>query len=105
MAPEPQVEIDSVSFQVRAQKFRVAATIMKRTRIPVATEYATRLVHLVKGIRLDDMAGFFDFEPGETKVLTGPYSWRGRESRLDRRSSGRSFTARRASYRPCLIDA
>jgi hypothetical protein len=69
MAPEPQVEIDSVSFQVRAQKFRVAATIMKRTRIPVATEYATRLVHLVKGIRLDDMAGFFDFEPGETKVL------------------------------------
>jgi hypothetical protein len=63
------VEIDSVSFQVRAQKFRVAATIMKRTRIPVATEYATRLVHLVDGIRLDDMAGFFDFEPGETKVL------------------------------------
>ncbi len=72
MAAEPQdrgIEIDSVSFQVRAQKFRVAATIMKRTRIPVATEFATRLVHLVKGIRLDDMAGFFDFEPGETRVL------------------------------------
>src|ERR1700730_7693756 len=72
MLEEPQdrrVEIDSVSFQVRAQKFRVAAMIMKRTRIPVATEYATRLVHLINGIRLDDMAGFFDFEPGETKVL------------------------------------
>ncbi|WP_234684922.1 hypothetical protein [Bradyrhizobium monzae] len=63
------VEVDSVSFQVRAQKFRVAAMIMKRTRTPVATEFATRLVHLVKGIRLDDMAGFFDFEPSETKVL------------------------------------
>lgn len=72
MASNPQdhsIEIDSLSFQVRAQKFRVAAMIMKRTRTPVATEYATRLVHLVRGIRLDDMAGFFDFEPGETKVL------------------------------------
>src|SRR5260221_6871169 len=63
------IEIDNASFVVRAQKFRVAAMIMKRTPIPVATEYATRLVHLVQGIRLEEMAGFFDFAPAESKVL------------------------------------
>jgi hypothetical protein len=63
------MEIDTVSFVVRAQKFRVAAMVMKRTPVPVATEFATRLVHLVQGIRLDEMAGFFDLEPAESKVL------------------------------------
>jgi len=67
--PHEGIEIDSASFVVRAQKFRVAAMIMKRTPIPVATEYATRLVHLVQGIRLEEMAGFFDFAPAESKVL------------------------------------
>src|ERR1700730_6814994 len=63
------IEIDNASFVVRAQKFRVAAMIMKRTPIAVATEYATRLVHLIHGLRLEEMAGFFDFEPGESKIL------------------------------------
>jgi hypothetical protein len=67
--PHDGIEIDNVSFVVRAQKFRVAAMIMKRTPVPVATEFATRLVHLVQGIRLEEMAGFFDFEPAESKVL------------------------------------
>jgi hypothetical protein len=62
-------EIDNASFVVRAQKFRVAAMIMKRTPIAVATEHATRLVHLIQGIRLEEMAGFFDFEPAESKIL------------------------------------
>jgi hypothetical protein len=67
--PHEGMEIDNVSFVVRAQKFRVAAMIMKRTPLPVATEFATRLVHLVQGTRLEEMAGFFDFEPAESKVL------------------------------------
>jgi hypothetical protein len=67
--PHEGMEIDKVSFVVRAQKFRVAAMIMKRTPLPVAMEFATRLVHLVQGIRLEEMAGFFDFEPAESKVL------------------------------------
>lgn len=67
--PERGLEIDNVSFVVRAQKFRVAAMVMKRTPIAVATEYATRLVHLVQGGRLEDMAGFFNFDPAETKIL------------------------------------
>jgi hypothetical protein len=63
------IEIDSLSFVVRAQKFRIAATIMKRTPVPIATEYATRLVHLIKGVTPEELAAFFDFEPPETKVL------------------------------------
>ena len=63
------IEIDTASFIVRAEKFRVAASIRKRTPIPIATEYATRLVHLVRGIRLEEMAGFFNFEPAETKIF------------------------------------
>lgn len=72
MSPAPTlegIEIDNATFVVRAQKFRVAAMVMKRTNIPVATEYATRLVHLVRGIRLEELAGFFDLEPAETKIL------------------------------------
>lgn len=64
-----QIDIDVAAFAVRCQKFRIAALIMKRTSIPLATEYATRLVHLVPGIRLEDMLGFFDFEGPEAKVL------------------------------------
>lgn len=72
MSPAPTlegIEIDNATFVVRAQKFRVAAMVMKRTNIPVATEYATRLVHLVRGIRLEELAGFFDLEPAENKDL------------------------------------
>jgi hypothetical protein len=64
-----QIDIDVAAFAVRCQKFRIAALVMRRTSIPLATEYATRLVHLVPGIRLDDMLGFFDFEGPESKVL------------------------------------
>ncbi|MBR1281315.1 hypothetical protein JQ597_04600 [Bradyrhizobium sp. AUGA SZCCT0177] len=63
------VDIDVATFAVRCQKFRIAALVMKRTSIPLATEYATRLVHLVPGIRLDDMLAFFDFDPPESKIL------------------------------------
>jgi hypothetical protein len=63
------VDIDFVTFAVRSQKFRIVALVMKRTHIPLATEYATRLTHLVPGIRLDDMLAFFNFEPAEARVL------------------------------------
>lgn len=63
------IEVDKLSFVVRAQKFRVAASIMKRTVIPLATEYATRLIHLVRGISPEELATFFDFEVPETRVL------------------------------------
>ena len=55
------IEVDSLSFVVRAQKFRVAASIMKRTTVPLATEYATRVVHLVRGITPEELAAFFAF--------------------------------------------
>lgn len=63
------IDIDFANFAVRSQKFRFVALVMKRTSIPLATEYATRLVHLVPGIRLDDMLGFFNFEPAESRIL------------------------------------
>ncbi|SDF50259.1 hypothetical protein SAMN05216337_105843 [Bradyrhizobium brasilense] len=63
------LDIDFATFAVRCQKFRIAALVMKRTSIPLATEYATRLVHLIPGIRLDDMLAFFDFDPSESKIL------------------------------------
>ena len=63
------IDIDVVTYAVRCQKFRIAALVMKRTSIPLATEYATRLVHLIPGIRLDDMLAFFDFDPSESKIL------------------------------------
>ena len=66
---DPTVDVDSLTFAVRAQKFRVAASIMKRTSIPLTTEYATRLVHLVRGITAEELAGFFDFDEPETRIL------------------------------------
>lgn len=63
------VEIDRLSFLVRAQKFKVAATLMKRTSVPLTTEYAVRLVHLIRGITPEELAGFFDFDEPETRVL------------------------------------
>jgi hypothetical protein len=53
---------------VSAQKFRIAASIMKRTAVPLTTEYATRLVHLIRGITPEELAGFFDFDAPETRV-------------------------------------
>jgi hypothetical protein len=63
------VDVDRLSFTVRAQKFRIAASIMKRTSIPLTTEYGARLVHLVRGITPEELAGFFDFDESETRVL------------------------------------
>lgn len=63
------LDIDFATFAVRSQKFRIAALVMKRTPIPLATEYATRLTHLVPGIRLDDMLAFFNFESAESRIL------------------------------------
>lgn len=63
------IDIDFATFAVRSQKFRFVALVMKRTPIPLATEYATRLTHLIPGIRLDDMLAFFNFEPAESRVL------------------------------------
>jgi hypothetical protein len=63
------VEVDSLSFLVRAQKFRIVATIMRRTTVPIVTEYATRLVHIVKGVTPEELGSFFDFEPPETRIL------------------------------------
>jgi hypothetical protein len=67
--PSESVEVDNLSFVVRAQKFKIVATVMKRTTVPLVTEYATRLVHLVKGITPEELAAFFEFEPAETRVL------------------------------------
>lgn len=67
--PSTTVDVDKLSFAVRAQKFRIAASIMKRTSIPLTTEYATRLVHLVRGITPEELAGFFDFDEPETRIL------------------------------------
>src|ERR1043165_4895458 len=63
------VEVDSLSFLVLAQKFRIVATIMRRTTVPIVTEYATRLVHIVKGVTPEELGSFFDFEPPETRIL------------------------------------
>lgn len=68
------LEVDGVSFLVRAQKFRVAAMIMKRTPLALATEYATRLVHLVHGTRLEDMAGFFNLDAANQKFCLRTFS-------------------------------
>jgi len=63
------MEVDRLSFLVRAQRFRIAATVMKKTAISISTEYAVRLVHLVPGVRAEDIAAYFDFGAAETMVL------------------------------------
>lgn len=63
------VLIDQLSFAVRATKFRFAATLMKRTIIPLATEFALRLIRLVPGITAEDLAAFFGFREAEVVVL------------------------------------
>ena len=68
-APAGPPEVDHLSFAVRAQKFRVAATVMKRSPVPLATEYAVRLVHLVPDVSAEEMAAFFGFGAAETRVL------------------------------------
>jgi hypothetical protein len=67
--PTATIDVDRLSFAVRAQKFRIGASVMKRTSIPLTTEYATRLVHLVRGITPEELAGFFDFDEPETRIL------------------------------------
>lgn len=69
LSPDGPPEIDSLSFAVRAQKFRVAATVMKRSPVPLATEYAVRLVHLVPDVTAEEIAAFFGFGAAETRVL------------------------------------
>ena len=63
------VEVDQLSFLVRAQKFRVAASVMRRTPIPLATEYAVRLVHLVPEVTAEEVAAFFGFGAAEARIL------------------------------------
>ncbi len=63
------VLIDQLSFAVRATKFRFAATLMKRTIIPLATEFALRLIRLVPGVTAEDLAAFFGFREAEVAVL------------------------------------
>ena len=63
------VLIDQLAFAVRAAKFRFAATLMKRTIIPLATEFALRLIRLVPGITAEDLAAFFGFREAEVAVL------------------------------------
>jgi hypothetical protein len=61
--------IDQLSFTVRATKFRLATTLMKRTIIPLATEFALRLIRLVPGVTAEDLAAFFGFREAEIAVL------------------------------------
>ncbi|RUU81264.1 hypothetical protein EOC06_08870, partial [Mesorhizobium sp. M7A.F.Ca.MR.362.00.0.0] len=63
------MEIDELSFLVRAQKFRIAGTAMRRTSIPLATEYAVRLIHLIPEISAEEVGAYFGFEHAETSVL------------------------------------
>lgn len=63
------VEIDELSFLVRAQKFRISGTAMRRTSIPLATEYAIRLIHLVPEITAEQVGAYFGFEHAETSLL------------------------------------
>lgn len=63
------IEVDDVSFLVRAQKFRISATAMKRSAISLATEYAIRLIHLVPDIGPEAIGDYFGFEEAETRVL------------------------------------
>lgn len=63
------VLVDQLSFAVRATKFRFAATLMKRTIIPLATEFALRLIRLVPGITAEDLGAFFGFREAEVAVL------------------------------------
>lgn len=63
------VEIDELSFHVRAQKFRIAGTAMRRTSIPLATEYAIKLIHLIPEITAEQVGAYFGFENAETSVL------------------------------------
>jgi len=65
----PPIEIDEVSFLVRAQKFRISATAMRRSPISLATEYAIRLIHLVPEIGPEAIGEYFGFEDVETRVL------------------------------------
>ena len=63
------IEVDEVSFLVRAQKFRISATAMKRSAISLATEYAIRLILLVPDIGPEAIGDYFGFEEVETRVL------------------------------------
>lgn len=63
------IEIDELSFHVRAQKFRIAGTAMRRTSIPLATEYAIKLIHLIPEITAEQVGAYFGFENAETSVL------------------------------------
>lgn len=62
-------EIDRLSFIVRAHRFRVSATFMQRSAIPLAAEYAVRLVHAVPDLATEDIAAFFGFGPAEAEIL------------------------------------
>lgn len=63
------IEIDELSFLVRAQKFRIGGTAMRRTSIPLATEYAVKLIHLIPEVTAEQLGAYFGFEHAETSVL------------------------------------
>jgi hypothetical protein len=67
--PVTSVIVDRLSFTVRASMFRFAATMMKRTTIPLATEFALRLIHLIPRVTAEDLAAFFGFRESEIAVL------------------------------------
>ncbi|CAD5294971.1 conserved hypothetical protein [Bosea sp. 62] len=62
-------EIDRLSFAIRAHRFRFTATIMQRNAIPLAAEYAVRLVHAVPDLATEDIAAFFGFGSAEAEIL------------------------------------
>lgn len=63
------IGVDDLTFAVRSSTFRFAITTMRRTPIPLATEYAVRLIHQVPDLTADDIAAFFGFGVAETLVL------------------------------------
>jgi hypothetical protein len=62
------IEIEQLSFVVRSQKFKITATVMKRTAMPLATEYAVRSASYAR-YRSRRARGFFGFGASETQVL------------------------------------
>lgn len=69
MASTATLAVDDVTFSIRASTFRFAITTMRRTAIPLATEYAIRLIHQVPGLNAEDLSAFFGFNVAETLLL------------------------------------
>lgn len=68
-APTPGWEVDNLTFSVRARKFRVTATVIRRSSITLSTEFGLRMIHLVPNLSAEDLGAFFGFSAAETRVL------------------------------------